>query len=82
LRTYLDVQVGKQKYRISQERDPAFEAHWSLVDSGFEPTDRLLAAARTPEVQQALDELMAAVEANGAADVRTLSLLDYRNYHC
>jgi len=81
LRTYLDVQVGKHKYRISQERDPAFAAHWSLVDSGFEPTDELLAAARTPEVQQALDELMAAVEANGAADARALSLLDYRNYH-
>ena len=81
LRTYLDVQVGKHKYRISQERDPAFAAHWSLVDSGFEPTDELLAAGRTPEVQQALDELMAAVESNGAADARALSLLDYRNYH-
>jgi uncharacterized protein YPO0396 len=81
LRAYLDVQVGKHKYRISQERDPAFAAHWSLVDSGFEPTDELLAAARAPEVQQALDELMAAVEANGAADARALSLLDYRNYH-
>ena len=81
LRTYLDVQVGKHKYRISQERDSAFAAHWSLVDSGFEPTDELLAAGRTPEVQQALDELMAAVEANGGADARALSLLDYRNYH-
>jgi len=81
LRTYLDVQVGKHKYRISQERDPAFAAHWSLVDSGFAPTDELLASGRTPEVQQALDELMAAVEANGAADTRALSLLDYRNYH-
>jgi hypothetical protein len=81
LRTYLDVQIGKHKYRISQERDPAFSAHWSLVDSGFEPTDELLAAGRTPEVQQALDELMAAVEANGAADARAMSLLDYRNYH-
>ena len=81
LRTYLDVQVGKHKYRISQERDPAFAAHWSLVDSGFEPTDELLAVGRTPEVQQALDELMTAVEANGAADARALALLDYRNYH-
>ena len=81
LRTYLDVQVGKHKYRISQERDPAFAAHWSLLDSGFEPTDELLAAGRTQEVQQALNELMAAVEANGVADARALSLLDYRNYH-
>jgi uncharacterized protein YPO0396 len=81
LRTYLDVQVGKHKYRVSQERDPAFAAHWSLLDSGFEPTDELLAAGRSPEVQEALDELMAAVEANGEADARALSLLDYRNYH-
>jgi hypothetical protein len=81
LRTYLDVQVGKHKYRISQERDPLFAAHWSLLDSGFEPTDELLAAGRTQEVQEALDELMAAVEANGEADARAMSLLDYRNYH-
>jgi len=32
-------------------------------------------------VQKALDELMGAVETNGEADLRTLSLLDYRNYH-
>ena len=81
LRTYLDVQVGKHKYRISQERDPAFATHWSLLDSGFEPTDELLAAGRTQEVQAAMNELMAAVEANGAANARALSLLDYRNYH-
>ncbi len=81
LRTYLDVQVGKHKYRISQERDPTFAAHWSLVDTGFEPTDDLLAAGRTQEVQQALEELMSAVEANGVADARALLLLDYRNYH-
>ena len=81
LRTYLDVQVGKHKYRISQERDSAFATLWSLLDSGFEPTDELLAAGRNQEVQQALDELMAAVEADGKADARALSLLDYRNYH-
>jgi hypothetical protein len=81
LRTYLDVQVGKHKYRISQERDPAFATLWSLLDSGFEPTDELLAAGRNQEMQNALDELMAAVEADGQADARALSLLDYRNYH-
>jgi SbcC/RAD50-like, Walker B motif/P-loop containing region of AAA domain len=81
LRTYLDVQVGKHKYRISQERDSAFATLWSLLDSGFEPTDELLAAGRNQEVQNALDELMTAVEANGQADARALSLLDYRNYH-
>jgi len=81
LRTYLDVQVGKHKYRISQERDPSFSTLWSLLESGFEPTDDLLAAGRNQEVQNALDELMAAVEADVQADVRALSLLDYRNYH-
>jgi uncharacterized protein YPO0396 len=75
------VRVGDHKYRISQERDPIFATHWSLLDSGFEPTDELLNAGRNEEVQKALDELMAAVEANGEADARALSLLDYRNYH-
>jgi hypothetical protein len=81
LRRYLDVRVGDHKYRISQERDSLFATHWSLLDSGFEPTDELLNAGRNEEVQKALDELMAAVEANGEADARALSLLDYRNYH-
>jgi uncharacterized protein YPO0396 len=81
LRRYLDVRVGDHKYRISQERDTLFATHWSLLDSGFEPTDELLNAGRNEEVQKALNELMAAVEANGEADARALSLLDYRNYH-
>jgi hypothetical protein len=81
LRRYLDVRVGDHKYRISQERDPLFATHWRLLDSGFEPTDDLLNGGRNSEVQKALDELMAAVEANGEADARALSLLDYRNYH-
>lgn len=81
LRGYLDVRVGSHKYRISQERDPIFATHWRLLDSGFEPTDDLLSGGRNQEVQNALDELMAAVEADGKADARALSLLDYRNYH-
>jgi len=81
LRGYLDVRVGSHKYRISQERDTGFATLWSLLDSGFEPTDELLAGGRNQEVQDALDELMAAVEADGQADARALQLLDYRNYH-
>ena len=81
LRTYLDVQVGRHKYRISQERDPAFATLWSLLDSGFEPTDELSAVGRNQEVQRALDELMGAVESNAQTDARAMSLLDYRNYH-
>lgn len=81
LRGYLDVRVGSHKYRISQERDKTFANHWSLLDSGFEPTDELAASGRNQEVQRALDELMAAVEADGKGDTRALSLLDYRNYH-
>ncbi len=81
LRAYLDVRVGDHKYRISQERDTAFATLWSLLDSGFEPTDELLAAGRNQEMQRALDELMAAVEADGEVDAPALRLLDYRNYH-
>jgi hypothetical protein len=81
LRGYLDVRVGNHKYRISQERDKVFATQWSLLDSGFEPTDELLASGRNQEVQRALDELMAAVEADGKVDARALPLLDYRNYH-
>lgn len=82
MRGYLDVPVGGQKYRISQERDTvSLGRFWSLLDSGFEPTDELGAAGRTEEMQGALDELMKAVDSNGEADARALELLDYRNYH-
>jgi hypothetical protein len=81
LRGYLDVRIGLYKYRISQERDSAYSTMWSLLSSGFEPTDELLAGARSEDVEQALKEVMAAVESDGAADARGMSLLDYRNYH-
>lgn len=81
LRGYLDVRIGLYKYRISQERDPAYSTMWSLLSSGFEPTDELLAGARAEDVEQALKEVMAAVEAEGSGDARGMSLLDYRNYH-
>ncbi|MCE0521650.1 MAG: hypothetical protein LV480_01920 [Methylacidiphilales bacterium] len=81
LRRYLDRTVGRSRYRITQRRDPAFSVLWSLLESGFEPTDELLAASRNAEIQTALDELMAAVEAADKADDRAKKLLDYRYYH-
>lgn len=81
LRQYLDRTVGRYRYRITQRRDPSFHVLWSLLDSGFEPTDELLAATRNMEIQAALDELMAAVEAADKADERARKLLDYRYYH-
>ncbi len=81
LRQYLDRTVGRSRYRITQRRDPGFSVLWSLLDSGFEPTDELLAASRNAEIQTALDELMAAVESAEKADDRARKLLDYRFYH-
>jgi len=81
LRDYLDRDIGKHRYRISQRRDIAFGPLWKLLDSGFEPTDELLKASRSDEVQQALAQLMAAVEAADQTDDRAKRLLDYRYYH-
>lgn len=81
LRTYLDRQVGQYRYRISQRRDPAFATLWSLLDTGFEPTDELLVASRSADVQRALDELMRAVELGDEAEQRIKRMLDYRQFH-
>ncbi len=81
LRDYLDRDIGKYRYRISFKRDPAFAPLWKLLDSGFEPTDDLLQASRSTEVQEALNQLMSAVEAADQADERAKKLLDYRQYH-
>jgi uncharacterized protein YPO0396 len=81
LRDYLDRDIGKHRYRISQKRDSAFGPLWKLLDSGFEPTDELLKASRNDEVQQALNQLMAAVESSDQQDDRAKRLLDYRFYH-
>jgi hypothetical protein len=81
LRDYLDRDIGKHRYRISQKRDSAFGPLWKLLDSGFEPTDELLKASRSDEVQQALNQLMAAVESAEQQDDRAKRLLDYRFYH-
>jgi hypothetical protein len=81
LRDYLDRDIGKHRYRISQKRDTAFGPLWKLLDSGFEPTDELLKASRSDEVQQALNQLMKAVESSEEQDDRAKRLLDYRFYH-
>ena len=81
LRNYLDRDIGKHRYRISQKRDLAAGPLWKLLDSGFEPTDELLKASRSDEVQQALNQLMAAVESSEQSDDRAKRLLDYRFYH-
>ena len=81
LRDYLDRDIGKHRYRISQKRDAVVGPLWKLLDSGFEPTDELLKASRSDEVQQALNQLMAAVESSEQQDDRAKRLLDYRFYH-
>lgn len=81
LRNYLSHAVGKYRYTITQRRDPAFQNIWSLIDTGFEPTDELLAGAETNATQEALEELMRAVDASGDLDERARRLLDYRCYH-
>jgi len=83
---YLSQPIGRFRYRLSQRRDTAgYGALWRLLDSGLEPTDPLAAAIQENEVRRAKEQLMKAVDATdhaeGVADPRSLSLLDYRNYH-
>jgi len=81
LRRYLAHAVGRYRYGITQRRDAAFQNVWSLIDTGFEPTDELLAGAEASGTQVALQELMEAVDASGELDERAKRLLDYRYYH-
>jgi hypothetical protein len=82
LRRFLSQPIGKFRYQISQRRDTAgYAAIWSLLDSGLEPTDPLMAAVQATEIQRAKEELMRAVDAPDQGDERTRRLLDYRNYH-
>jgi hypothetical protein len=79
---YLSQPVGRFRYRISQRKDTAgYGAIWTLLGSGLEPTDPLMAAIHDSEAQSAKDELMRAVDAAERADDRGRRLLDYRNYH-
>ena len=83
LRQYLDCDVGRHRYRISQKRDSAMSSIWHLLDTGFEPTDELMRSVKTEEIEHAKEELMRAVEAaeSQQPDERAVRLLDYRNYH-
>lgn len=82
LRHYLSHAIGRYRYAITQRRDPAFENIWRLLDTGFEPTDELLAGAGAIGTREALEELMRAVDASGGEiDERARRLLDYRHYH-
>jgi hypothetical protein len=81
LRGYLQQRIGRHVYRITQKRDPAFSALWSLLDTGLSPADPLAQAIQSEEVDRAKAELMAAVEAAERADERGRRLLDYRYYH-
>lgn len=82
LRKYLSHSVGRYRYSVTQRRDPAFQSIWSLLDTGFEPTDELLAGTAVTDSREALDELMRAVDASGGEiDERARRLLDYRHYH-
>ena len=79
---YLSQPVGKFRYRISQRKDTAgYGAIWTLLGSGLEATDPLMAAIHDAEVQSAKEELMRAVNAPDQSDDRARRLLDYRNYH-
>ncbi len=79
---YLSQPVGRFRYRISQRRDTAaYGAIWTLLDTGLEPTDELLAAIPDVEIQRAKEELMRAVDAPENGDERARRLLDYRTYH-
>ena len=79
---YLSQPVGKFRYRISQRKDTAgYGAIWTLLGSGLEATDPLMAAIHDAEVQRAKQELMRAVDAPEQSDDRARRLLDYRNYH-
>ena len=82
LRRFLSQPIGKFRYQISQRRDTAgYAAIWTLLESGLEPTDPLMAAVQTTEIQRAKEELMRAVDAPDQGDERARRLLDYRNYH-
>jgi hypothetical protein len=83
LRQYLDRDVGRYRYRVSQKRDPAMATLWYLLDTGFEPSDDLMQGVKNEDVERAKEELMRAVETADSphAEERALRLLDYRNYH-
>lgn len=79
---YLAQPVGRFRYRIAQRRDTAgYGAIWSLLQTGLEVTDPLLAAIPDNETQRAKEELMKAIDAPDRSEDRVRRLLDYRFYH-
>lgn len=79
---YLSQPVGRFRYRISQRKDQAaYGAIWSLLQTGLEVTDPLLAAIPDEETQRAKEELMKAIDAPDNSEDRVRRLLDYRFYH-
>lgn len=79
---YLSQPVGRFRYRISQRKDTAgYGAIWSLLQTGLEVTDPLLAAIPDEDTKKAKEELMKAIDAPDRSEDRVRRLLDYRFYH-
>lgn len=82
LRRSLNQPIGSYRYEIRQRRDTASYGNiWRLLETGFEGSDPLAAVMQESEIQSAMDELMAAVNAGADAKDKASRLLDYRNYH-
>lgn len=81
LNANLHEPIGHFRYRLSWEkrRDGDFDRLWTLLKSGFEPTDELTAAIRDPEVESAKALLMEALD---KPEETALQLrLDYREFY-
>jgi hypothetical protein len=82
LRRSLNQPIGSYRYEIRQRRDTASYGNiWRLLETDFEGSDPLAAIMQESEIQSAMDELMAAVNAGADAKDKASRLLDYRNYH-
>ncbi|MCH6255585.1 hypothetical protein MLD52_03440 [Puniceicoccaceae bacterium K14] len=82
LRHHMNQPIGNYRYEIRQRRDTVNYGNiWPLMDSGFEGTDPLVEAMQESSIKTAMDELMAAVNAESGAKEKVTRILDYRNYH-
>lgn len=82
LRRHMSQPIGNFRYEIRQRRDTTTYGNiWRLMDTGFEGTDPLAEAMQESSIQTAMDELMAAVNAESGSKEKVTRLLDYRNYH-
>lgn len=74
--------IGGFRYEIRKRRDTANYGNiLRLLETGFEGTDPLASIMPESEIQSAMDELMAAVNAGADAKDKASRILDYRNYH-